>query len=143
MKSPDHMLAVDNDFHRIIFRACGRERSWHFIKKLEIHAPLAGMVIHEATYRAGNFGHAQVGDQIYRGYPLVSIFDPSEMRVRCSVNEPDILALSAHAAVSVYLDAYPDVAIPAHFDYSSPVASSGLGTPIKTFFAVFAEAFVE
>jgi multidrug resistance efflux pump len=83
-------------------------------------------------------GHAQVGDQIYRGYPLVSIFDPSEMRVRCSVNEPDILGLAVHGAVSVYLDAYPDIAIPAHFEYASPVASSALGTPIKTFLAVFA-----
>jgi hypothetical protein len=82
-------------------------------------------------------GHAQVGDQIYRGYPLVSIFDPSEMRVRCSINEPDILALASHGKVTVYLDAYADIPIPAHFEYSSPVASSALGTPIKTFLAVF------
>jgi len=34
-KDYDHMLAVDNDFHRIIFRACGKERSWHYIKKLD------------------------------------------------------------------------------------------------------------
>jgi DNA-binding GntR family transcriptional regulator len=34
-KAYDQMLAVDNDFHRIIFRACGKERSWHFIKKLD------------------------------------------------------------------------------------------------------------
>jgi hypothetical protein len=43
-----------------------------------------------------------------------------------------------HGEVSVYLDAYPDNAIPAHFEFASPVASSALGTPIKTFFAVFA-----
>jgi len=114
------------------------QRAEDNIKKLEIHAPLAGMVVHELTVHAGNLGHAQVGDQIYRGYPLVSIFDPSGMRVRCSINEPDILAIAAHSTASVYLDAYPDSAIPAHFEYSSPVASSGLGTPIKTFFAVFA-----
>ncbi len=114
------------------------ERAEDNIKKLEIHAPLAGMVIHELTYRAGNYGHAQVGDQIYRGYPLVSIFEPSEMRVRCSINEPDILGLAAQSKVSVYLDAYPEIAIPAHFVFASPVASSALGTPIKTFLAVFA-----
>ena len=114
------------------------QRAEDNIKKLEIHASMAGMVIHELTYRAGNFGHAQAGDQIYRGYPLVSIFDPSEMRVRCSVNEPDIRTLTASGTVSVYLDAYPDLAIPAHFAYSSPVASSALFTPIKSFLAVFA-----
>jgi GntR family transcriptional regulator, rspAB operon transcriptional repressor len=34
-KAYEQMLAVDNDFHRIIFRACGKERSWHYIKKLD------------------------------------------------------------------------------------------------------------
>ncbi len=31
----DRMLLVDNDFHRIIFRACRKERSWAYIKKLD------------------------------------------------------------------------------------------------------------
>jgi len=127
------ILELQRDRQRIYM-----ERAETNIKKLEIHAPQAGMVVHELTIHAGNLGHAQVGDQIYRGYPLVSIFDPSEMRVRCSINEPDILALAVHGAVSVYLDAYPDIGIPAHFEYSSPVASSALGTPIKTFLAIFA-----
>ena len=113
------------------------QRAQDNIGKLEIHAPQAGMVVYELTYRAGSMGHAQVGDQIYRGYPLLSIFDPSEMRVRCAIGEPDILALASHGKAVVYLDAYPDTAIPAHFQYSSPVASSALGTPIKTFLAVF------
>jgi DNA-binding GntR family transcriptional regulator len=34
-KDYDQMLVVDNDFHRIIFRACRKERSWHYIKKLD------------------------------------------------------------------------------------------------------------
>ncbi len=34
-KAFDHMLLVDNDFHHIIFRACGKERSWHYLKKLD------------------------------------------------------------------------------------------------------------
>jgi DNA-binding GntR family transcriptional regulator len=46
MKDYDHMLAVDNDFHRIIFRACGKERSWHYIKKLDYNYDrLRAMVI--------------------------------------------------------------------------------------------------
>lgn len=127
-----HVLELQRDRQQIYI-----QRAEDNIKRLEIHAPQAGMVVYELTYRAGSMGHAQAGDQIYRGYPLLSIFDPSEMRVRCSIAEPDILALASHAQVSVYLDAYPDNAIPAHFDFSSPVASSALGTPIKTFFAVF------
>ncbi len=33
----DRMLTADNDFHRIIFRDCGRERSWLFVKKLDFN----------------------------------------------------------------------------------------------------------
>ena len=114
-----------------------RRATWEFAKKLEIHAPLAGMVVHELLPRAGTLGKAQEGDQIFRGYPLASIFDPSQMLVRCSINEPDVTALLANARVTVHLDAYPDLTLPAHFVSASPVASSGLGTPIKTFVAVF------
>jgi len=107
------------------------------LKKLEIHAPLSGMVVHELLPRAGTLGKAQEGDQIFRGYPLASIFDPSQMLVRCSINEPDVTAMLANSKVSVHLDAYPDLTLPAHFLSASPIASSGLGTPIKTFVALF------
>jgi GntR family transcriptional regulator, rspAB operon transcriptional repressor len=33
----DRMLIVDNDFHRVIFRSCGKERSWLFVKKLDFN----------------------------------------------------------------------------------------------------------
>jgi multidrug resistance efflux pump len=113
------------------------QRAADNIRKLEIHAPLAGMVAHEMTYRGGSYGRAQEGDQLYRTYPLVSIFEPSEMQVRCAVNEPDVLALLPRSPASVYLDAYPELALPVHFVSSSPVASSALGTPIKNFVAIF------
>lgn len=107
------------------------------IEKMEIHAPLAGMVVHETIRRGNSWGRVQEGDQIYRGYALVTIFEPSEMQVRCSVNEPDILALLSGSPASVYLDAYPGLAFPAHFLVANPVAASGLGTPIKFFVAIF------
>ena len=31
----------------------------------------------------------------------------------------------------------PDLALPAHFEFASPMAASALGSPIKTFTAVF------
>jgi multidrug resistance efflux pump len=127
-----HVLELQRDRQQIYI-----QRAEDNIKKLQVRAPQAGMIVYDLTYRAGSYGHAQVGDQIYRGYPLLSIFDPSEMRVRCSIDEPDIVAMAAHSKATVYLDAYPDTGIPAHFEYASPVASSALGTPVKTFLAVF------
>jgi hypothetical protein len=91
----------------------------------------------ENIYRGNSWGHAQEGDQLYRGTALVSIFDPSEMMVRSSVGEPDIAAIMPGSRATVYLDAYPDLALPAHLEYASPVASAALGSPIKTFTAIF------
>jgi len=113
------------------------QRAQDNIQKLEVVAPLAGMLAYEFTYRGGSYGQPQVGDQLYRTYPLASIFDPSEMQLRCTVAEPDIPALRPGSSASVRLDAYPDIVLPAHFLYASPVASSPLGTPIRTFLAVF------
>jgi len=82
-------------------------------------------------------GHAQEGDQLYQGQAIVSIFDPTEMMVRCAVGEPDGAVLSAGTRATVYFDAYPDLVLPATFEFASPVASSALGSPIKAFTAVF------
>ena len=57
-------------------------------------------------------GHAQEGDQLWRGQALVSIFDPTEMLVRCTVGEPDGAALAPGRHAKVYLDAYPDLSFP-------------------------------
>jgi multidrug resistance efflux pump len=114
------------------------ERAQANIDKLEVKAPLAGMTAQENLSRGGNsFGHAQEGDQLWRGQPLVSIFDPTEMLVRCNIGEPDIAAVVPGGKAKVYLDAYPDLVFPAHVEFVSPVAAAGLGTPIKTFVAVF------
>jgi len=100
------------------------ERAQSNLDKMTLKAPLAGMI-------------AQEGDQLYRGQPLVSIFDPTEMQVRVNVGEPDRGYLTPGVRGTVRLDAYPDVALPAHLEYASPVASSGWGSPIKSFTAVF------
>ena len=113
------------------------DRAQTNIDRMEVRAPLAGMVAHQNIYRGNSFGHAQEGDQLYRGQALVSIFDPSEMLVRCSVGEPDGAALTPGTRAKVYFDAYPDLALPAHFEFASPMASSALGSPVKTFSAVF------
>jgi multidrug efflux pump subunit AcrA (membrane-fusion protein) len=113
------------------------ERTQSNMAKLELHAPLAGVVAHQSLYRNNAMGHAQEGDQLWGGQPIVSIFDPVEMLVRCAVGEPDGAALVPGSKATVYFDAYPDLAIPAHFEFASPVAASALGSPIKSFTAVF------
>jgi HlyD family secretion protein len=113
------------------------ERAEINIERLHVRAPLPGLVAYQTLYRGNSQGHAQEGDQLYRGQAILSIFDPSEMMVRCLVAEPDRAYLVTGARAVVHLDAYPDLELPAHFEYASPMASSALGSPIKTFTAVF------
>ena len=82
-------------------------------------------------------GHAQEGDQLWGGQPLLRIFDPTEMEVRTQVGEPDGAALVPGARAMISLDAYPDLVFSARFQSASPVASAALGSPIKNFIATF------
>jgi multidrug efflux pump subunit AcrA (membrane-fusion protein) len=113
------------------------QRAQDNISRLQVKAPIAGLVAQQNLYRGNSNGRPQEGDQLYRGQALVSIFDPSEMLVRCSVGEPDGAALVEGVRAKVYFDAYPDLSVPAHFEFASPMALTALGSPIKTFMAVF------
>ena len=113
------------------------DRANNNIQLLTVKASLAGVIAHQNVFRNNSIGHPQEGDQLWRGQAVVSIFDPGEMLVRCAVGEPDGAALVPGSKAIVYLDAYPDLSFPAHFESASPVASSALGSPIKTFTAIF------
>ena len=53
------------------------------------------------------------------------------------MGEPDDIALTPGCRAMVRLDAYPDLTFEAHMISASPVAASALGSPIKTFSAIF------
>lgn len=113
------------------------DRALSNAEKLQIKAPIDGMAALEQVWRNGSMGKAQEGDQLWPGQPLIQIFDPSEMQVRVQVGEPDDALLVPGVRAIVRLDAYPDLSFDAHFVTASPVASSALGSPIKTFSARF------
>lgn len=113
------------------------ERQRRNLQKLSLRAPLTGMVALQNVYRNNSLGHAEEGDQLWPGSPLLQLFDPATMQVRLSVGEPDGDALKPGARAIVHLDAFPELRLPAHFDSASPVASASMGNPVKTFSAVF------
>jgi len=114
------------------------DRATHNIDKLQVKAPLVGVVALENIWRNGSMGHAQEGDQLWRGQALVRIFDPARMLVRTTIGEPDGAVLQPGCRAKVYLDAYPDLVFAARFVSATPVAASALGSPIKSFTAIFA-----
>jgi len=107
------------------------------MEKLTVHAPLGGMVALDDVWKNGSMGHAQEGDQLWPGSPLLRIFDPSQMEVRLTVSEPDDGVLRPGMEGVVHVDAYPDLTFRALFDSAAPVASAAVDSPVKTFDARF------
>ena len=105
------------------------------LDKLTVKAPIDGMVSLENVWKNGSMGHAQEGDQLWAGNPLLRIFDPASMVLQLSVNEADGAVLQPGSTAVVHLDAYPSLTFRARFDSASPVAASALGSPLKTFTA--------
>lgn len=113
------------------------ERARGNMEQLTVRAPLGGMVALENVWKNNSMGHAQEGDQLWPGSPLLRIFDPSQMEVRLTVSEPDGAVVKPGMEGTVRLDAYPDLTFRAVFDSADPVASSALDSPLKTFDARF------
>ncbi len=105
--------------------------------KLSLRAPISGMVALQNVYRNESMGHAQEGDQLWPGSPILQLFDPSEMQIAVAVNEPDGAVLVPGAKAIVHLDAFPSLSFKARLESASPVASSSFGNPVKTFNARF------
>lgn len=113
------------------------ERQIRNAEKLMVKAPIKGMVALQNVYRNNSMGHAQEGDQVWPGSPLLKLFDPSSMEVEIAVGEPDGAVLVPGAKANVHLDAFPDLVFTAHYSSASPVATSPLGISVKTFIARF------
>ena len=114
------------------------ERETRNADRLAIHAPIDGMIAMQNVFRNNSLGHAQEGDQLWPGSPILRLFDPSSMYVDVSAGEPDGAALKPGTKATVHLDAYPQLAIPAHLDSASPIASmSGPEGGTKIFSARF------
>ncbi len=78
------ILELQRDRQRFIV-----ERQQSNADKLAVRAPMAGMVALQNVFRNESMGHAQEGDQLWPGSPLMLLFDPSAMMLEVSVDEPD------------------------------------------------------
>jgi len=126
------ILELQRDRQRLAW-----ERAQASSEKLEIKAPIPGMVARESVWHQGTMGPAQEGDQLWPGQPILRIFDPSAMQVEVAVGEPDGAALTEGLPATVRLDAYPALTFQAHFDSASPVATTMADTSVRTFPARF------
>lgn len=82
--------------------------------RMVMKAPMDGLVVVQNTFRSGDFGPIQQGDQIYPGMLFMQVVDPSSMIVSASVNQVDVQHLRLGQKAKIRFDAFPDLELPGH-----------------------------
>ena len=92
---------------------------------MQVHSPMAGVVVLNTIWKQGNLGEVQEGDQVRPGVPFMQVVDPSAMEVLVPVNQQDVLALHDGQQAKIHLDAYPDLVCPARLEVIDPMGTAG------------------
>jgi len=107
-------------------------------ERLQIRAPLDGVVVLNTIWKEGRLGEVQEGDQLRPGIPFMQVVDPSSMEVRVLANQADYLRLRVGQSARMQLDAYPELAFRAKLEEIAPIARSGDFSPrLRTFTVLF------
>lgn len=105
---------------------------------MEIHSPIDGVVVLNATWKGGRMGPVQEGDQVNPGMSFMQVVDPSQMQVRASVNQEDFLNLRFGETAQIHLDAYPELVFPGKLQEMAPIAGTGsFSDKLRAFTVVF------
>lgn len=106
--------------------------------KLEIHAPIDGIVVLNSIWKGGQFGEVQEGDEVRAGIPFMQIVNQGAMQARARVNQADVSLLQVGQPVRIGLDAYPDLSFNGRIERIAAIGvTSGLSDKVRTFNVVF------
>jgi len=106
--------------------------------RLEIHAPIDGIVVLNSIWKGGQMGEVQEGDEVRAGVPFMQIVNPGAMQVRARVNQADVSMLSVGQPVHIGLDAYPDLSFQGKVERIAAIGvTSSLSDRVRTFNVVF------
>jgi multidrug resistance efflux pump len=104
---------------------------------MRIEAPFAGLVVLKQIYQGSGFLEVQEGQEVRAGTGVLDIVDPSSMRVRARVPQPDVGLIAAGQPAKIRLDAYPDLVFDGRVESVAPLALPSVRTPkVRTFTAV-------
>jgi len=107
-------------------------------ERMQIRAPLEGVVVLDTIWKQGQIGEVHEGDQVRPGIAFMQVVNPSAMQVQAQVNQEDVLSLHIGQNVQVLLDAYPDLVLPGRLEQVAPVGRGGdFSAKIRTFSAIF------
>lgn len=90
------------------------KRAQDNINRMQVRAPMDGMLVMQNTMRGSDFGQIIEGDQLFPGLLFAQIVDPSSMLVSASVNQADVESVRIGQKARLRFDAYPGLELPAH-----------------------------
>jgi biotin carboxyl carrier protein len=100
------------------------ERAGQNMEKMQVRAPMDGMVVLLTTFRNGEMAIVQEGDQARPGMPFMQVVDMSSMLVKATVNQVDVDKLRIGMKARVQFDAFPGLELPAHLYSIGSVAEA-------------------
>jgi len=93
--------------------------------RMLVKAPREGLVVMQNTFRGGEFGPIQQGDQVYPGNVFMQIVDPSSMVVNATVNQSDVQALRIGQRAKIRFDAFPGLELPGRLYLIGAITKTG------------------
>jgi len=107
-------------------------------EKLQVRSPMEGIVVPLTIWKGGSMGEVAAGDEVRSGTPFMQVMSPGAMEVRARINQADLALLRTGMKAVIRLDAFPQIALPAHVERLSAVAgSSEFSKWVRTFTAIF------
>lgn len=93
--------------------------------RMIIKAPIDGLAVIQNTFRGGEFGAIQQGDQIYPGMLFMQVVDPSSMVINAAVSQVDVQNMRLGQRAKVRFDAFPGMELPAHVITIGAITKAG------------------
>ncbi len=84
-------------------------RHEHDLQAFTIYSPMDGLAVMSTTFRGGEMGQVQQGDQVYPGQQIMKVVDTSKMQVEGSISQSDSGDLRIGQPARIGFDAFKDL----------------------------------
>lgn len=95
------------------------------LDRFVMRTPMSGLVVIQSTFRGGEFGQIQAGDQLGAGQVIAKVVDPRSMQVEAVANQAETEALRVGQEARIGLDAFPGLSLKGKVYSIGALAASG------------------
>jgi HlyD family secretion protein len=95
------------------------------IEKFTIYAAMDGLAVMQQTWRGGEMGQVQEGDQVGPGQLFMKVVNPISMQVEAKANQAESSDIRIGQRVSVRFDAFPGLQLDGHVYSIGALAMGG------------------